>query len=275
MLLTDLVVFVDNTPASAERIAVAVALAERFDAHLTGIGLAPPLILPPVLEAIDLAPLIAAHEAANATTQKQGEELFRKAVEGRALRYEWRTDDGPLAESAAVHARAADLAVVGQFPNDEAGFLPQLLSPEDITMSTGRPILVVPYVGRYPKLGSNPLIAWKPTREAARAVADALPLLRAAKRATLLVVDPDEDDGPEPGAEIALHLARHGVDARVERTVSAGVDVADVILSRAADLDADLLVMGAYGHGRLRELILGGVTRAILNRMTLPVLMSH
>jgi nucleotide-binding universal stress UspA family protein len=275
MLLRDLIVFTDNTPACAERIGIAVALAERFDAHLVGVGLAAPLVLPPVMEAIDIAPIIAAHEEANAVAQKRAAELFRSAVEGRALRHEWRTDHGALAESAAVHARAADLAVVGQVPSDETGFLQPVLHPEDVTMLSGRPVLVVPYVGHYPKLGSNPLIAWKPTREAARAVADALPLLKVAKRATILVVDPGDEDGPEPAADMAVHLARHGVGARVERTVSDGIDVADIILSRAADLDADLLVMGAYGHGRLRELVLGGVTRTILNRMTLPVLMAH
>ena len=274
MPLTDLLVFADGTPASVERIAVAVALAERFDAHLAGIALSPPLVLPPVMEAIDLAPMLAAHEEANTAAQERAAEVFRRAVVGRALRHEWRSDDGPLAERAAAHARAADLAIVGQVPSD-GGFLQPTLSPADVTMLSGRPVLVVPYVGRYPKLASNPLIAWKPTREAARAVGDALPLLKAARRATILVVDPDEEDGAEPGAEIAVHLARHGVDAKVERTVSDGIDVADIILSRAADLDADLLVMGAYGHGRLRELVLGGVTRAILARMTLPVLMSH
>jgi nucleotide-binding universal stress UspA family protein len=123
------------------------------------------------------------------------------------------------------------------------------------------------------------LVAWKPSREATRAVNDALPLLEAADQVTVLVVD---TTGPrhhreeaEPGSGIALHLARHGIKAVVEQTVAAGQSVADAMLSRAAELGCDLIVMGAYGHSRLRELVLGGVTREILRHMTVPVLMSH
>jgi nucleotide-binding universal stress UspA family protein len=122
------------------------------------------------------------------------------------------------------------------------------------------------------------VIAWNSAREAARAVHDAMPLLIAAEAVTVLTIDPRE--GPQghgelPGADISLHLARHGVKAQVERTVSADLPVGEVLLSRLADLGADLLVMGAYGHSRMRELLLGGATRSLLQSMTVPVLMSH
>jgi nucleotide-binding universal stress UspA family protein len=122
------------------------------------------------------------------------------------------------------------------------------------------------------------LIGWNASREATRAVSDAMPLLSAADVVTVLTIDARE--GPDahgelPGADISLHLTRHGVKAEIERTVSAGIPVGDVLLSRAADLGADLLVIGAYGHSRVRELLLGGATRSILHSMTLPVLMSH
>jgi nucleotide-binding universal stress UspA family protein len=102
--------------------------------------------------------------------------------------------------------------------------------------------------------------------------------LAGADAVTVLSVDPQpapDGHGELPGADIALYLARHGVKAQIERTVSAGVPVGELLLSRAADLDADLLVMGAYGHSRARELLLGGATRSILAGMTIPVLMSH
>lgn len=119
------------------------------------------------------------------------------------------------------------------------------------------------------------LIGWDGSREAARAVCDAMPLLAAAAVVTVDAEPSRTEHGEIPGADIALHLARHGVKATVERTVSAGIDVGNVLLSRASDVGADLLVMGAYAHSRVRELILGGTTRTVLETMTLPVFMAH
>src|SRR5690606_14001873 len=124
----------------------------------------------------------------------------------------------------------------------------------------------------------RPLIGWNASREAARAVRDALPLLVKAGTATVLVVNPEDAPGAhgeEPGADIARHLARHGVTVRVERSSGAEISVADILLNRAAEMQADMLVIGGYGHSRLREWALGGVTRRLLKEMTLPVLMSH
>ena len=122
------------------------------------------------------------------------------------------------------------------------------------------------------------LVAWNASRAATRAINDAMPLLAGAETVTVLCVDPDEDSrahGEVPGMDIAAHLARHGVKASVESTVSGGIGVGNALLSRASDIGADLLVMGAYGHTRVRELLLGGATRTILKSMTLPVLMAH
>ena len=150
--------------------------------------------------------------------------------------------------------------------------------PELVALASGRPILAVPYAGQFETVGRRVLIGWNATREATRAVNDAMPLLAAADVVTVLTIDAREAPdahGELPGADISLHLARHGVKATIERTVSAGVPAGEVLLSRAADLGADLLVIGAYGHSRMRELLLGGATRSILQSMTVPVLMSH
>ena len=122
------------------------------------------------------------------------------------------------------------------------------------------------------------MLAWDAGREAARAVSDAMPFLERAEQVTVMAVNPSSgegDHGEEPGADIALHLARHGVKAEVHQTESPDISVGDELLSRIADDGSDMLVMGAYGHTRLRELVLGGVTRSILEQMTVPVLMSH
>ncbi len=147
-----------------------------------------------------------------------------------------------------------------------------------MALAVGRPVLVVPYAGRFEACGRRVLVAWNASRAATRAVNDAMPLLAGAETVTVLCVDPDEDrraHGDVPGADVAVHLARHGVKARVESTASGGIGVGNAVLSRASDIGADLLVMGAYGHTRVRELLLGGATRTILESMTVPVLLSH
>jgi len=185
--------------------------------------------------------------------------------------------EGPQSDPA-LHARYVDLTILGQLDPDRGDADLIRPRPEHVTLASGRPILVVPYAGHFETVGRHVLIGWNATREATRAVNDAMPLLAAADVVTVLTIDARE--GPDahgelPGADISLHLARHGVKAEVERTVSAGIPAGDVLLSRAADLGADLLVIGAYGHSRVRELLLGGATRSILQSMTVPVLMSH
>jgi nucleotide-binding universal stress UspA family protein len=205
-------------------------------------------------------------------------EFFDHATGPRGLSAEWREiAEGPEADPA-VHARYADMAILGQLDPDRVETELLRPRPEQIALASGRPVLVVPYAGRFADIGRRVVVAWNATREAARAIGDAMPLLVSAELVTVLTIDAREgpsDHGELPGADIALHLARHGVKAQIERTVSAGLPVGEVLLSRLADLGADLLVMGAYGHSRMREVLLGGATRSVLQTMTVPVLMSH
>jgi nucleotide-binding universal stress UspA family protein len=142
----------------------------------------------------------------------------------------------------------------------------------------GRPVLVVPYVGELKDVAQNVMVCWSATREAARAVTDALPLLQRAQKVTVLSANPRgsaQGHGESPGSDIALYLARHGVRAEASRTAAQDVDVGNLILSCAFDAGAGLIVMGAYGHSRVREIVLGGTTRTVLSSMTGPVLLSH
>ena len=143
-------------------------------------------------------------------------------------------------------------------------------------MTSGRPILVIPYIGRFATVGSRILVGWNNSREATRAVNDAMPLLAKAISVTVLEASARNsatDDAT--GADITRHLTRHGINAEITRTVTSSISTPDLLLNHAADMSADLLVVGGYGHSRLRELVLGGVTRELLRHMTLPVLMSH
>ena len=175
----------------------------------------------------------------------------------------------------ALHARYADLVVLGQ-PDSENGGEVDAQVPEDVVLSAGRPALVVPYIGAGEEIGKRVLIAWDGGREAARAVNDALPLLEKAEFVAVLVVNPSQGaHGEEPGADIALHLARHGIAVEAQHIEVRDLSTGNALLSRLADEAIDLLVMGAYGHSRLREMVLGGVTREVFQQMTVPVLMSH
>jgi nucleotide-binding universal stress UspA family protein len=204
--------------------------------------------------------------------------LFEDIIGRHSLSSEWRAAPGWPSEVAAVHGRYADLIILGQINPDDARSPLVRPRPEEVALLAGRPILVVPYTGNFSNVGGNALVAWDASREATRAVNDAMPLLAGASSVTVIAVDPKQSQdghGEIPGADIALHLARHGVSAQVECAVSGGIGIGNTLLSRASDLGADLLVMGAYGHSRVHELWLGGATRTVLASMTLPVLMAH
>src|SRR5262249_32763384 len=139
---------------------------------------------------------------------------------------------------------------------------------------SGRPVLVVPYIQKGPLKLDRVLVAWDGSRNAARAIADAMPLLAKAKTVEVVIVGKGKSD-EIPGADIAQHLARHDLKVELKRIVSPESDIASTLLSHIADTAADFIVMGGYGHSRLREFIYGGVTRSILSSMTVPALMSH
>jgi nucleotide-binding universal stress UspA family protein len=165
--------------------------------------------------------------------------------------------------------------ILGQrIPDHSTG----LYRPEDVILSCSRPVLVVPYAGRRPdRLGDNVLVAWNGSREAGRAVQEALPLMSTSSVVTVLLVNPEEDADIDLAEDLVAHLERHGLHAKMQviRHDLTTLAVSDTILTQVSELDADLLVMGAYSHSRFREVILGGVTRDILRDMNLPVLMAH
>src|SRR3954449_800709 len=280
----EILVTVEMAPAGSARLDLAAALAERVEAHLIGLHASlTPLVLPSggYFDHFDRS-LIDELYGEFAERMREREEaarsLFEETARRRRVAAEWRVAAGYPSESAALHGRYVDLIVLGQSNPDDAEAVLFQPRPEEVALAAGRPVLGVPYAGRFEGCGRRVLVAWDASRAATRAVSDAMPLLAAAETVTVLCVDPDRDrttHGDVPGMDIAVHLARHGVTARVETTMSGGIGVGNALLSWASDSGADLLVMGAYGHARLRELLLGGATRTILESMTLPVLISH
>jgi nucleotide-binding universal stress UspA family protein len=280
MAYRNILVHIDDTKASAGCVQAALALAQAHDAHLTGLYVIVEPGLPAFIAAEVPGDVLAQHRENARKAAEQAAERFRGELDRAGLKGECRIDGGLIENVApivALHARYADLVVVGQYPVDEEPATDRFMV-ENLALSSGRPALVIPYIGAPKGFGRTVTVTWDTGREAARAVADAMPLLERAERVHVLSVNPRSGisgHGEEPGADIALHLARHGIETEVNHTHAEDVGVGDVILSWLSDSGSDLLVMGAYGHSRLRELILGGVTRRILESMTVPVLLSH
>ncbi len=279
MTIKNILVHIDHAKAMPARVDYALRLAQSCDAHLTGLHCVTPIYLPGYVRAEMPEAVRRAQTDREAAERTADKAAFDRAVQaaGQGARAEWRAAEGDPLDALTLHGRYADLVVVGQTDpdakRDELGDLPGSLALE-----LGRPVLAVPHSGRFDRIGDHVLVAWNASREATRAVNDALPLLAKAKKVTVLAINPRGGvfgHGAQPGADIALHLARHGVKAEAAQLTSDDLDPGDVILSRAADLGADLIVMGAYGRSRLREMVLGGVTRHMMRHMTVPVLLSH
>jgi nucleotide-binding universal stress UspA family protein len=276
-------VFLDASPSGAKRAAHAVALAQRWGAHLTGVhvvfaGVTPhPSIcyvrgdsaIRQVI--VDECELEAVAEAASVLLRRRFRALCASANvpgEFRAIRR------GRTAEEAVLNSLGSDLVIVG---HPEPHGLPDDMSPERMLLASGAPLLIVPNAWGGETIGDRILIGWNGTRQARRAVSDGMAFLIAAASVTVLVIDQlgRQPPGQEPGADIALHLVRHGVYVSVERVASHGAPIAQVILASAVRGGADLLVVGAYSHARLREILLGGTTRTLLAQMPVPILISR
>ncbi len=277
----NLLVHLDEGADSESRLGYAITLAQRCEAHLAGVhvGCEPswPVYAYGPLPGEAVAALQKHVEAVAADARTAYEAACTAAGISVDFRGE-RVAEYQVGDRLALHARHADLMIMGQ-SNAEAGERAGGNDlPEHVVLASGRPVLLVPYIGLRQPPGERVMVAWNGSREAARALNDAMPLLRQAKSVVVLSVNAEQgagDFGDLPGADIALHLARHGVQADVQRAESGSVDPANLILSRIADLGTDLLVMGAYGRSRLREMIMGGVSRTILQEMTVPVFLSH
>ncbi len=284
MGLKDLLVHFDGTRGHDARLRIAAELARRNEAHLSGLFVIEPVNVAgsfsaggaDFAQAEILQAIQAQHENARRALAERLGATFRSRIEDAGVLGEWRVAHGNVGERVTLHGRYADLVILGQ--SDPDG--PSLGSavPEAVLLGSGRPVLVVPYIGADRSIGQRVLVAWNASREAARAANDAVPLVASGGRVTVLALNPARGiagDGDVPAADMAHHLARHGITAEAAHTVADDVAVGDLILSRAADMGADLIVMGGYGHSRAREFVLGGATRALLGHMTVPVLFSH
>ncbi len=299
MAIKDLLVTVEPTTAGEARQTLAFNLARAQGAYLTGVltlphehGAATAADFPgmPPLPTDGMISVVAegVSRSGYPATPPASTEL-RQAEWADAAELQFKTELRQFGVAGECHvfgpreteplvelAKSVDLAILGQHSPEAAAA--GAVRPEDVIVAAGRPVLVVPYAGTFAETGKRTLVAWDDSREAVRALHDALPLLAAAEMVTLVFVGAREAalERRKPALERMIrHLRHHGVAARLEETIRGDIAISDLLLSRAADLAADLIVAGAYHHSQLREALIGGVSRELLQHMTVPVLLSH
>ena len=254
----------------------ATSIAATFGAHITGVSFVYEPIIPDGALGGVPVDLIELQRQENSKVANDTLSRFDAGVKKAGLSAETRLLDatfGGAATRFAQIARRFDLVVVGQAQR-ESGPADDLLI-EGALFESGRPLVVVPYIQRRGITLEHVLACWDGSRTAARAIGDAMPFLERAKAVEIVIVAEERKSEEMTGANMSAHLVRHGVAASVKRVAKGDIAIQDALLSYAADSGADFMVMGGYGHSRLREFILGGVTRGILASMTVPVLMSH
>lgn len=277
MTIKNILVHVDNSRGCTARLEAAFDLARSYGAHLTGLYVNPGTELPTVIQAPAGAKLIEEMEDWLRTQATQAETMFNQIAAQNNMNAEWRYVEGNAADTLNLHAHYVDIVIVGQGEGND---------PRPVTggtavkvlLESGRPVLINPYASQSKPIGERVMVAWNVRREAVRAINDALPILERAKQVDVVAVNPplgESGEGDIPAADICLHLARHGVKAEALHLRAEDIKVGDMLLSHATEQGLDLIVMGGYGHSRWREIILGGVTKYLLDHMTVPILMSH
>jgi nucleotide-binding universal stress UspA family protein len=255
----------------------AISIAEAFSAHVLGVAFAYEPVIPGSVMGGIPPEFIESQRAESDKAAKNAVARFTKAAERAGISAETRILSASVAGAADQIGRLArrfDLVVVGQPPREQS--VPDEVVDEGVLFESGRPVIFVPFIQTEGLKLGRVLVCWDGSRAASRAIADAMPFLQKAKQVEIIIIGGKPPKGGEvSGADLGQHLARHGLKVDVKRITSPDIDVASTILSHAADASADMLVMGGYGHSRLREFVLGGVTRGILESMTVPTLMSH
>jgi nucleotide-binding universal stress UspA family protein len=255
----------------------AVSLAEIFEAHVLGIAVSYEPVIPGTVMGGIPPDIIEGQRREADKRARAAIARFEQTAKRAGLSAETRTISASISGAADQIGRIGrrfDLVVVGQPGRQKS--LPDEVVDEGVLFESGRPVIFVPFIHEGGVKLDRIMVCWDGGRAATRAIADAMPLLRKAKQVEVVNIGnrPSKED-EIPGADLGQHLARHGQKVTVKRITAPDIDVSSAILSYAADSNADMIMMGGYGHSRLREFILGGVTRSILESMTVPTLMSH
>ena len=275
MTYRDVLVHVKAQEAWSQHIEVAGQLSKTFGARLTGLYTLRDIATLKVVFG-ENAPSVIERQAKDTKAAQKAETAFRSFLSKMDINGDWKAGEGAASELLTWASRYHDLIVVEQTDRrtDELGWDAE----EQCVLASGRPTLIVPHQGRFPTVGRRILIAWNGSREAARAIHGALPLIEKADRVDLLLGRSKEVFSSitrYPDLKITDYLRRHNPTIDARRFDASDADAGAAILKAAAQAQSDLLVMGAYGHSWFREWILGGATLHVLREMRVPVLMAH
>jgi nucleotide-binding universal stress UspA family protein len=255
----------------------AVSLGELFEAHILGIAVSYEPVIPGTVMGGIPPEVIESQRSESDKKASIAVARFERSAKLAGISAETHTISTSIAGAADEIGRIGrrfDVMVVGQPERQKS--LPDEVVDEGVLFESGRPVIFVPFIHKGGAKLDRIMVCWDGSRAASRAIADAMPLLKKAKQVEIVIIsDKPGRINEVPGADLGQHLARHGLNVEVKRITSPDIDVPSTILSYAADSSADMIVMGGYGHSRLREFILGGATRGLLESMTVPVLMSH
>lgn len=273
MAFKEILLHLDASESVEARINAAIELAQRYDTHIKGLYILSHTLVPAYTEVMVGMEQIEEQLAEFARKEaKRIEQLFLTATQAASIKAKWHCVQGDAITLTSHYAHYCDLVIMGQEERS-----PQLFTAEGlvdhVTLMAGRPVLVIPYIGTRKNFGQRIMIAWNGGREGTRAVHDALPLLQQAKSIEIATVD--IENGERLSQQLRDYLAMHNIKAHCHQFPARDIEIGAMLLSRVSDESIDLVVMGAYGHSRFRELMLGGVTLHLLKHMTVPVLMSH
>lgn len=273
-----ILVTIDDTAASERRVAAACEIACRFDARVVGLYLAPPG--PFDVDRAELPPREIAARISEDALRDRVQSAFCDCAAARGRGdVEVRVVEGDVVAQAIAEMRCVDLSVLSQSEAASGGAGFERRVAEQAILANGGPILFMPYAMATPTFRAERIVvAWDGGREAARSVRDALPLLKLAREVTVLSLGAHarlEQDARRSQERLAAYLRAHGIAPELRALACTGAEAPELLLSQLADLAADVVVMGGYGHARVREIVLGGVTRTLLDSMTVPALMSH
>ncbi|HEY5700583.1 MAG TPA: universal stress protein [Gammaproteobacteria bacterium] len=276
MALKELLLHLDGGTLDTEHLKLTIELAQAHDAALTGLFVEHHVADGLILDAPPSGALIDALEEERQNRRANIASRFDEVTKKAGIRCELRIEDGDTVHWLGLHGRYADLIITGQ-PQADDDLLGTGGVPGAVALSGGRPVLVIPRAGARTLVAKRTVVAWNESREATRAISDAMPILQMAERVEVLNVSSGAhaSAGESSVATMSRHLTRHGVKAEANVMSQGEVDPAELLLSHVNRYGADLVVMGAYGHSRLREFVLGGMTRHLLNYSPVPLFLSH
>jgi len=271
-MIKSIMVPLDNTENSERRISAAVTLAQKFEAHIMGVHILPTLEY--VMQTVPYMPYSAeAYKDYHHIMKSKAMALwdnFESHMKHADILYDRYQEEGNILSFLKLYSRCTDLTIINQ---NTGGVLPLMGDMASFMLESGLPVIAIPEHATYPTMGARILVAWNNSAQCARAAHDALPFLQQAEKVIVLSIN-EYDSEAVPTADICLHLARH--DVNVEAMQSDITDnPAEIIMLTAENMNADLVVAGAWGHARVTEVVMGGVTKNLLSNQILPVFFSH